>query len=88
MLQCDCTRNPRLFRRFAAQRPRRRASRTFREQQAAGVTVRPRRAALGLREKGPYSAGGGGAGGGFLASFRQREDGGNHADHELLLEEA
>lgn len=88
MLQCDCTRNPRLFRRFAAQRARRRASRTFREQQAAGVTVRPRRAALGLREKGPYSAGGDSAGGGFLADFRQWEVGGSDADHEFLFEEA
>jgi len=88
MLQCDCTRNPRLFRRFAAQRARRRASRTFREQQAAGVTVRPRRAALGLREKGPYSAGGDSAGGGFLADFRQWEVGGSDADYEFLFEEA
>ena len=88
MLQCDCTRNPRLFRRFAAQRARRHASRTFREQQAAGVTVRPRRAALGLREKGPYSAGGDSAGGGFLADFRQREVGGSDADYEFLFEEA
>lgn len=42
----------------------------------------------GLREKGPYSAGGDSAGGGFLADFRQWEVGGSDADYEFLFEEA
>ena len=50
--------------------------------------MRAWRAALGLREKGPDSAGGCGAGGGFLESLRGREAGGIDANHELLLEEA
>ena len=84
MLQCDCTHVIVFSRRFAAKRAHRRASRTLRDEQAAGAAMRAWRTALGLREKGPHSAGGSGACGRFLESLRGRETGGKDADYELL----